>query len=145
MTSDIRVTRLLLFAMALAVGAGCTKQDWIDRTLVTESVTGAWEGAMTTATGSPSVRDEIRFELEQTGPNVKGIFRGRLYGIAPFGTLPIDGNVAGDVFKFRDTRGTLMGELTVSGDEMTGPGVVGHNRQVVLRLRRVDSGVSPPR
>ena len=53
--------------------------------------------------------------------------------------------IAGDVFKFRDARGTFTGELTVSGDEMTGKGVVGNNRQVVLRLRRVDRGASPPR
>ena len=76
---------------------------------------------------------------------MKGSFRGRLYGIATLATLLIEGSMAGDVFKFRDARGTFTGELTVSGDEMTGKGVVGNNRQVVLHLRRVDRGASPPR
>jgi len=67
-----------------------------------------------------------------------------LYGVAPSGTVLLEGSIAGDVFKFRDTRGTLFGELTVGGDEMTGQGVSGHNRPVTLRLRRVDS-VAPPR
>jgi hypothetical protein len=118
--------------------------DWIDHTLVTETAAGTWKGAMTTATASPSVRNEIRFELEQTGPSVKGSFQGQLYGIAPVTTVLIEGSMAGDVFKFRDARGTLTGDLTVSGDDMTGRGVVGNNRQVVFRLRRIDSG-APPR
>jgi hypothetical protein len=33
---------------------------------------------------------------------------------------PIEGTVAGDVFRFRDSRGCIEGELTVSGDEMDG-------------------------
>ena len=60
-------------------------------------------------------------------------------------SVAVAGSMAGDVFKFRDTRGTLTGEPTVSGDEMTGKGMVGDNRQGVLCLRRVDSGASPPR
>ena len=132
-------------ATTLVLASGCAKQDWIDRTLVTETVAGAWEGAMTTATGNQSVRDEVRFDLEQKGPNVNGSFRGRLSGIGTLATVLIEGSMAGDVFRFRDTRGTLTGELMVSGDEMTGKGVVGGNRQVVLRLRRVDSGASPSR
>ncbi len=138
-------TTWVVISVAVAVASGCARGDWIDRTLVTETVAGAWEGAMTTATGAPSVRDEVRFDLEQEGPNVKGSFRGRLYGVASLATLLIESSMAGDVFKFRDARGTFTGELTVSGDEMTRKGVVGNNRQVVLRLRRVDSGVSPLR
>ena len=132
-------------ATALVFGSGCVKQDWIDRTLVTETVAGAWEGAMTTVTGNQSVRDEVRFDLEQKGPNVNGSFRGRLSGIGTLATVLIGGSMAGDVFRFRDARGTFTGELMVSGDEMTGKGVVGSNRQVVLRLRRVDTGASPSR
>jgi len=132
-------------SVAVALASGCGRGDWIDRTLVTETVAGAWKGAMTTATGAPSVGDEARFDVEQKGPNVKGSFRGPLYGIATLATLLIEGSMAGDVFKFRDARGTFTGELTVSGDEMTGKGVVGNNRHVVLRLRRVDRGASPPR
>src|SRR5262245_45504181 len=134
----------LLLVTSLAIGLGCVKSDWIDRTLVTENVTGVWEGSMTTSSGAPMVRDEVRFELEQKGPSVTGVFRGRLYGVAPSSTVPLEGSIAGDVFKFRDARGTLVGELTVGGDEMTGQGVSGQNRPVTLRLRRVDSG-APPR
>ena len=32
----------------------------------------------------------------------------------------IDGNVAGDVFTFKDDRGAYSGELTVAGDDMVG-------------------------
>ena len=134
----------LVLGTVLAIGLGCVKSDWIDRTLVTENVTGVWEGSMITSSGAPMVRDEVRFELEQKGPAVTGLFRGKLYGVAPSGTVLLEGSIAGDVFKFRDTRGTLSGELTVGGDEMTGQGVSGHNRPVTLRLRRVDS-VAPPR
>src|SRR5215470_14814479 len=35
-----------LLVIALAVTAGCAQKDWIDRTLVTENVTGSWCGAM---------------------------------------------------------------------------------------------------
>jgi hypothetical protein len=32
----------------------------------------------------------------------------------------IDGTVAGDVLRLRDSRGRVEGEVTVSGDEMDG-------------------------
>jgi len=134
-------------AAALVLGS-CARQDWIDRTLLTETVAGAWEGTMTTATMSPSATNQVRFAPEQEGPKVKGSFAGALYSTAPLGTLLIEGSMAGDVFTFQDARGMLTGELTVSGDEMTGKGVVGNNRQVVIRLRRVDAVAptsSPPR
>ena len=35
----------LLVATTLAIGSGCVKQDWIDRTLVTVDVTGTWVGS----------------------------------------------------------------------------------------------------
>jgi hypothetical protein len=34
----------LLVAAVLAVGSGCAKTDWIDRTLVTTDLTGIWTG-----------------------------------------------------------------------------------------------------
>jgi hypothetical protein len=87
---------------------------------------------------------DIVFELEQTGPTVRGLVRIST-GV---GTPPglIDGTVAGDVFRFRDSRGSFGGELTVSGDEMNG--TVSFATQPPLSLRRVDrssSPVSPPR
>ena len=83
----MRTTRRLLLVMLLvAIGQGCARGDWIDRTLVTESVTGL---------------------------------------------ISIEGNVAGDAFRFKDDRGTLTGELTISGDEMRGPGSIGNSRPVM--------------
>ena len=74
---------------------------------------------MATSSGQPSFRQEIRLELEQNGPNVKGLFLG-YGGAGPHGTMRIEGSMAGDEFRFRDLRGTLTGELTVGGDELTG-------------------------
>lgn len=50
-----------------------------------------------------------------------------------------------DVFKFRDARNLFVGQLTVGGDEMTGQGTVGQNRQVAFTLRRVERAATPPR
>ncbi len=35
---------------------------------------------------------------------------------------PIEATVAGDVFSFKQTNGPFTGEMTVSGDEMSGGG-----------------------
>ena len=43
----------LLIAMTLALGSGCAKQDWIDRTLVTVDVTGGWHLQDTRAPATP--------------------------------------------------------------------------------------------
>lgn len=136
--------RAVFSVILLIIGTGCARQDWIDRTLVTESVAGVWEGSAATSSGQPSIRDDIRLELEQEGPTVTGFYRGRV-GEGRRGTAPIEGSMAGDVFTFRDVRGTLTGELTVGGDEMTGQGVIGTNRAVTFRLRRINSAPSPPR
>ena len=66
----------------------------------------------------------------------------------PFGFRPgpIEGTVAGDVFRFKQTNGTAEGELTVSGDEMNGRATIGIPDR--LYLRRVDPSsppASPPR
>jgi len=140
----MRSARLAL-ALLLTTSLGCAQKDWIDRTLVTESVTGVWQGSMTTSSG-PASREEVRLELEQKGPNVTGLFRGDPIFVGSLrGTTPIEGNMAGDLFKFRDARGLLIGELTVGGDEMTGQGTLGGNRRVTFILRRVDSAGSPLR
>src|SRR5215831_11552552 len=130
-------------AAVLLLGASCTKQDWIDRTLVTVDVTGTWYGRVAsggTASGSP----ELSFELEQQGSTVKGFVRVTAKG-GPGTNIysggPIKGTVAGDVFRFRDMRGT-NGELTVSGDEMNGRASLLGSSQP-LSLRRIDPS-SPP-
>jgi hypothetical protein len=135
----------LLIAMALAIASGCARTDWIDRTLVTVDVTGVWLGSMGGIQGSTG---EFQFELEQQGSTVKGLMRVNTRGLGGQGayTRPIDGTVAGDVFRFRDSRGIVEGQLTVSGDEMNGRVslVIGAS----LSLRRVDPSsrpASPPR
>jgi hypothetical protein len=132
----------LLIAATLIFAAGCAKQDWIDRTLVTVDVTGTWSGSI-------GGRNGIDLELEQQGSTVKGLVRfpeapGTSTGIYRPG--PIEGTLAGDVFRFRDSRGNLEGEVTVSGDEMNG--LISFYGQKSLSLRRVDPSsppASPPR
>ena len=128
----------LLIAAALAFASGCAKTDWIDRTLVTVDVTGSWVGRA----GAGSSYSEIWFELEQQGSTVKGFLR-----VPPGGSYlgnlsgSLEGTVSGDVFRFKNWRGSVEGELTVSGDEMSGLASLVGRRPITLR--RVDSS-SPP-
>ena len=132
----------LLLATLLAMTAGCAQKDWIDRTLVTVDVTGTWSGRQETG-----LSGELRFELEQQGSTVKGFLRTR--GRSGLLTAdPIDGTVAGDVFRFRNMRGDAEGELTVNGDEMNGRVSLTESSSRPISLRRVDSSsppASPPR
>ena len=131
----------LLMAAALVVGSGCAKQDWIDRTLVTENVTGTWSGSLS---GAGTGR-ELLLDLEQKGSTVKGSVL-----VSPAAGMMadvIDGTIAGDAFRFRDSRGRLEGNLTVSGDEMAGQ-VSFQGRTSQISFRRVDPSsppASPPR
>ena len=142
------IARLLLATALVLSGSGCAKTDWIDRTLVTVDVTGTWYGAFGAGIGA-GARD-VLFELEQTGSTVKGVMR------FPTGTSaigysgarpgPIEGTVAGDVFRFRQLNGDVQGEVTVSGEEMNGQATLIGNRSI--SLRRVDPSsppASPPR
>ena len=129
---------LIGLSLGTTLAIGCTKSDWIDRTLVTVDLTGTWSGhLMVAGTGGTGIRDVV-FELEQQGSTVKGSMRVTPRGMAP---SDIEGTVAGDVFRFKDARGTWQGTLTVSGDEMEGPAMTGGIRGQ-LTLRRVDP--SPP-
>jgi hypothetical protein len=130
----------LLIAAALAFDSGCVKTDWIDRTLVTVDVTGTWYGSSAGGAGR-----EIYLELKQDASKVTGSVR-----VFPGGSIPraepIDGTVAGDVFRFRQRNGIVEGEVTVSGDEMNGRVTLEGGRPVTLR--RVDPSsrpASPPR
>ena len=141
----VLVTTALVFS-----GSGCAaKQDWIDRTLVTVDVTGTWSGYTGGGSGAVGSGADFRLELEQHGSTVKGFLRFAGFGNSGrFADGPIEGTVAGDVFRFRGTRGEVEGELTVSGDEMTGMGMVSFWGQRRLSLRRTDpssSPASPPR
>jgi len=121
----------LLLVVSLVAGAACARSDWIDRTLVTEDVTGVWLGST------------IQLELQQQGARVTGVIT-----VPPFGGssltsgVPLEGSVAGDVFSFKDSRGVYSGELTVSGDDMTGQ-VFGPGGKRKASFRR-ESAASQP-
>ena len=135
----------LLIAAALAFTSGCAKTDWIDRTLVTVDVTGTWSGSVGGSQGGFMLGD-LLLELNQQGSVVKGTLRQMVSG-GPVGSQPIEGTVAGDMFRFRDARGSMEGELTVSGDEMTGKAATAMGSRPIS-LRRVNSSsppASPPR
>ena len=117
--------------------AGCAQKDWIDRTLVTVDVTGTWQST-----------SGWELNLEQKGLMVTGSARlGEAASQYWFTGEPIGGTMAGDVFHFSDTRGSLEGEVTVSGDEMNGTARL-RGTQRSISLRRIDPSsrpASPPR
>jgi hypothetical protein len=132
------IARVSLVAM-LAFAFGCAKPDWIQQTLVTVDVTGVWIGPM----GTSNSFSEVRLELEQQGPKVKGTLR-RLSagsGLHPLLEGPIDGALSGDVFSFRLANGSAEGEMTVSADEMRG--FIRTSSRVPISLRRADSSAAP--
>ena len=141
------VARLIL-VVALACASGCTHPDWIEQTLVTVDVTGTWVGASNNRPGGATAGGfETRLELEQQGAKVNGKFRVVGAGIPSnqmtgAGSGPIEGSVAGDVFSFRQTNGPITGEMTVSGDEMTGYMVVGY--RIPVSFQRVGSSAPLP-
>jgi hypothetical protein len=140
-----KVIARVLLAASVTIGAGCARTDWIDRTLVTVDVTGTWSGG--TSTGPATATSEMSFELEQQGATVKGFLRLKTSGAVGDLSGPVESTVAGDLFRFRNPRGTVEGELTVNGDEMTGLTSTSLGRYSTS-LRRVDPSSrlgSPPR
>ena len=126
----------VIFVVALAFGSGCAHSDWIERTLFTVDVTGVWYGELRT----PVHHMELSIDFKQEGPKVEGSLWGK--GFVP--TLlrdvpgPVEGTVSGERFEFRRTNGRLRGDMTVSGNEMTGQAHTGFGPGQVS-LRRVDS------
>src|SRR5215471_14875753 len=125
-------------AIALMLFSGCAQQDWIDRTLVTVDVTGTWQGSP----GGPGPNNPgaLFLNLKQEGATVQGFIKQGASGAAASLDGPISGTVAGDVFRFKSTRGIAEGELTVSGDEMSG--IVSTFGSRPLTLRRVEASSS---
>ena len=124
----------------LACGSGCAKPDWIQQTLVTVDMTGTWrstEGGL------------FELALEQKGAEVTGSFLRQGLPQAQGGNTSggIEGSVAGDAFRFKQTTGTfanLEGDMTLSGDEMSGkvtPSPAGAGARIILR--RVSSSPRP--
>src|SRR5215475_8082185 len=133
----MRPARLAL-ALLLTASLGCAQKDWIDRTLVTENVTGVWLGSME---GSP-VSAQVQLELRQQGAKVTGEMKVPQPGTYSLGSgISIEGNVAGDVFTFRDQRGVFSGELTVGGDDMAGQ-IFGPGGKRKASLRRESPGAA---
>jgi hypothetical protein len=149
------ITRVIPMAILL-FGSGCAKPDWIQQTLVTVDVTGVWVGSMGTGNTSTEVRleleQQVRLELEQQGSKAHGYLRPLVRSGSTLALLegPVDGSVGGDVLSFRVAGGrTLVGEMTVNGDEMKGYITTESKDQIGRRsmtrtafLRRINS--SPP-
>jgi hypothetical protein len=133
---------LLVVALGLALLGGCAKPDWIERTLVTVDVTGAWQGISEAGVGGGNVA--LWLDLRQEGPKVTGSAR-------PEGGLSrsIEGTVAGDMFSFKSSGAAVTGEMTVSGDKMRGDVVVqtGTYTYKIRLLQRIGPSRldSPPR
>jgi len=106
---------LMLVAAVLALVSGCAKPDWIEQTVVTVDVTGTWRDQDGT----------FDLSLEQHGSKVTGSMVWRASFTSASGTIfgAINGAVTGEVFRFKQTGGvdiSVNGELTVTGDQMTG-------------------------
>ena len=137
--SEVPGLRSMLPLLTLLIlVSGCTRPDWIERTLVTVDVTGTWEGA-----ASRTTYGTFQVSLEQQGSQVKGLIRyfGGASGCTNMGG-PIEGTVTGDVFSFKQTNAPTTGQMTVSGDEMSGGGSGGCGR-FQLTLRRVNAPPGP--
>ena len=109
--NNLGSSSLLLLVMPwLLFASGCASRDWIDRTLVTVDVTGTWSGRPEGSQfGRPS---EIFLELKQEGPNVTGTLRSSTtQATSETGPLagPISGTVAGDEFRFKNSRAPSKG------------------------------------
>jgi hypothetical protein len=111
----------ILVAVTMMCASGCTTPpDWIDRTLVTVDVSGTWHGwasVPNVAGNSP----EMWLVLKQEGPRATGSVRATAgNSLTRPVNGPIEGTLAGDVLSFRQTDGSLTGEMRVSEDTMTG-------------------------
>ncbi len=129
--------------VAAAYGSGCARPDWIERTLVTEDVTGVWSGVIARGSGPTSL--EITIDLKQEGPKVTGFLKWTGFGYSgSYDDLPgpVEGTVSGDRFEFKRINGSFSGAMTVTGDEMTGQGQMSVGLGSIF-LRRVDSSLRP--
>ena len=143
-SEKVRTFARALLVLAIASSIACAQKDWIDRTLVTENVTGAWTGSF----GEGSSYRALRLDLRQEGSKVSGVATMLLGGNYGGGdTSPLEGNVAGDVFTFKMLRGSANGELTVSGDDMSGQilWIYGNRRALLRRVDASSRTESPPR
>src|SRR5215468_1548586 len=66
-SDEMKTVTWVLLATSLAIGWGCARSDWIQRTLVTSDVTGVWEGV---TFGGGSLTWEVHLVLQQEGAKV---------------------------------------------------------------------------
>ena len=116
------------------IAAGCARPDWIEQTLVTVDVTGAWQGTMSSAGGAGPGTVNAALTLQQGGSKVTGLIVTGYFGLP--GSRPIEGTINGDALRFRTQDGRITGELQVSGDEMSGQGTSPGGGNVSFRFRR---------
>lgn len=113
--TDLNRCIAMILVPVLALGSGCARTDWVQSTLVTVDVTGQWR----------DVGGDLDVTLAQQGSKVTGSMTLRGSFTTASGTVSgvIEGQVAGDIFRFKQTGGVDIGangEMTVSGDEMRG-------------------------
>jgi len=121
-------------ALALLFASGCAQQDWIDRTLVTVDVTGAWDGRQI----GPNWARDIVIVLQQRGAKVTGEITNLGTGAGTSaGSTAIQGTISGDTLSLREVGGQMLRVvLQVNGDEMTGSGDrLNYGFQMSLRRR----------
>ena len=123
----------VLLATSLAIGWGCARSDWIERTLVTSDVTGVWEG-LWEGSGTWASGGWVQLVLQQEGAKVTGVMRASGPNSRGWSTeVAIEGTVNGDTFTFREVTGpATRREYHVNGDVMTG-GVQGWSRATLYR------------
>src|SRR5262245_9969911 len=116
MTTEL--TPWVLVALALTLASGCAKKDWIDRSVMTEDVTGRGRGTWSTSAGGAAGGGDIWLDLRQDGAKVTGELR--ITGTALRRDGPIEGRMSGNSFTFArvGTATSTTGVLSVSGDSM---------------------------
>jgi hypothetical protein len=99
MSREMKMVTCLVLAVALASVLACTRNDWIDRTLATENVTGVWSGSI----GESTFFRDVRLELQHEAGKVS-----RLIPFLPFlrgsTSASIESSVAGDTFTSNESR-----------------------------------------
>ena len=113
---------------------GCARSDWIESTLVTVDVGGAWSGEWLGSGGGHN--GTLNLTLKQSGSKVSGdvtIAAARFLGTR----RTVTGNIGGDRVTLSQEDGEWRFELTVNGDEMSGTAsnFLG-NARVMLRRGR---------
>ena len=130
----VNMTTWLAMGFLAVVVAGCARPDWIEQTLVTVDVTGEWRGRISAVSGGYG-GGPVELTLQQSGPKVTGWLMGTLETVVG-GSVPIEGTISGDIFRFHDIKGSVTGELQVNGDEMNGSGTARNSSLVRIDLRR---------